>query len=115
MGYRLSVENESRTIDFYGTKHYGYSFVDKQEGMEYPSYRYLLRLKKITGEEYWGYGCSPEIILTAKQFEHFIRLYSKEWEEKQGCYADWEGRTLLSEKEMIELLNSNERKIVSWY
>ena len=107
MGYRLSIENESKTIEFYGTKHYGYSFVFKSDGMKYPSYRYLIKLKKITGGECWDYGCSPEIILTAEQFEHFIKLYSKELEEIDGYL-------LISEKEIAELLKSNERKIISW-
>ena len=105
MGYRLDVYNESKTINYYGTKHYGYSFTTMEDGIEYPSYRYLLKLKKITGEEYWDYGCSPKIILTAKQFEHFIKLYAKELEQ---------GRLLLTEPKIIELLKSDERKIISW-
>lgn len=103
MGYRLNVENESKTISYYGTKHYGYSFVDEQGGMEYPSYRYLLKLRKIDGDELWDYGFTNEIVLTAKQFERFIKLYSKELE-----------RSLLGEKEIAELLESDERKIIYW-
>ena len=114
MGYRLDVYNESKTINYYGTKHYGYSFTTMEDGIEYPSYRYLLRLKKITGEEYFDDGYCPKIFLTAKQFEHFIKLYAKEWEQIKGRYPDWKGRLLLTEPKIIELLKSDERKIISW-
>lgn len=109
MGYRLDVRNESDIEcknSYYGTKHYGYSFCFHDEGMEYESYRYLFKLGKVT-EDVTFICSSPEIILTADEFEHFIKLYAKE-------FMDMCGYNILEEPIMVDLINSKERKIISW-
>ena len=119
MGYRLNVDNFDGTINYYyGTKHYGYSFIQgyqwDKECLKYPSYRYLKYLKKIDGFELWEYCCSPTIVLTARQFKHFITLYAKEWEEIQGMYRDWQGRFLLNDQGIKDALKDKGIKVLSW-
>ena len=117
MGYRIDIYNENKTINYYGTKHYGYSGDTSEELKEFPSFRYLIKIGKFKEDEFYvfDYGCHNEIILTAKQFEHFIKLYSKEWDNIKTTYKDWQDeRTLLNEPKIVELLNDKTRKYISW-
>ena len=107
MGYRLDIRNDKNTIEFYGTKHYGYNFeygykCDKQ-CLEYPSYCFLKSIDRVSGWEHWDYGSNIHIILTAEQFKTFITLYSLE------CYGN-----ILEEKEIKELLEDKGNKLLTW-
>ena len=119
MGYRIDITAENG-LNFYGTKHYGYSFeygykYDK-ECLKYPSYRYLKYLKKVDGDDCWNYGCYNPIDLTAKQFRHFIKLYAKEWAEIQTQYGDWpESRSLLNEPDIKALMADKGNKHLEWF
>lgn len=117
MGYRLEITNKEKTIEFYGTKHYGYSFAVAEDGAEeYESVRYLIELGKIEYDDVFRYGFDVEIELTADEFEHFIKLYSKEWEDLRSGYVDWQNRkTLLELEEIQELLKDKGNKILSWW
>ena len=106
MGYRLNVTNEDKTIDFYNTKHYGYSFTNaKDGGLAYPSYCYLLELGKITGDEVFDYGLDLEITLTADQFKEFIGRYAYE--------IEWP--SLLETHDIALLLKDKGNKTLSWW
>lgn len=116
MGYRLDITNKEETINYYGTKHYGYSFQMAEDGAEeFESIRYLIELGKIDPYECFFYCSDIEIELTADEFEHFIKLYSKEWEDICSFYADWAGgKTLLDNEDIQKLLKDKGNKILSW-
>lgn len=117
MGYRIDIYNEDKTINFYGTKHYGYSGDTSDELKEFPSFQYLIKIGKFKKDKWYvfDYGCENNIVLTAKQFEHFIKLYSKEWDEIRTMYVDWQdGRTLLDQPDIIKLLNDKTKKYIRW-
>ena len=79
MGYRLGITNKDKTIDYYGTKHYGYTFEIAEKGAKhYPSVKYLIDLGKLEPNTIFDYCLSPQITLTADEFEKFIKLYAKE-------------------------------------
>lgn len=108
MGYRIIIEDKDNNF-FYGTKLYGY--VDHEKCL---SYKYLVKIEKFTGEEFFFDCIDNEITLSADQFNKFIHLYSKEWEKEKRRYGDWDNRTLLQEPEIIKLLSNNNDKRISW-
>lgn len=118
MGYRIDITAENG-LNYYGTKHYGYSFEfgyrHDKECLNYPSYRYLKYLKKVDGYECWNYGFYGKIDLTARQFNHFIKLYAKEWDEIKGIYRDWGERSLLNEPEIQDLMKDKGMKHIEWF
>ena len=103
MGYRLFVESEDKTLNFYGTKFYGYNFEYASEGRKYASIRYLYELGKISDRTVFDYQYDIEFTLTAEQFAKFIVLYADEY-----------GEDLLQNKEIRALLADDRDKILSW-
>ena len=107
MGYRIDITSSATGLNFYGTKHYGYSFAAgyewDSECLKYPSYRYLKYLNKINGYEIWDYCCENNIRLTAKQFNHFIKLYAKEYNEE-----------LLNNEIIKDLMKDKSDKLLRW-
>ena len=106
MGYRLNIKCFSDPqLKFYGTKLYGYQAPEKLKSKQYlkslfPDYDY--------DASYWE--GDPNLILTADEFEYFIKLYADDWYEYSG--------QLLSQHEnwgSIELmLRSPFDKEISW-
>lgn len=111
MGFRIFIENKSHTLAFYGTKHYGYCSVDIAE---LPSFKYLESIRKVESEDSLtldaGVYFDP-IILTAEQFNTFIKLYNEEY--MSGISWNQPGN-MLEDDEMIKLMNDKEDKEVSW-
>lgn len=117
MGYLLYViSKENENLNFYGTKHYGYTFELVEDGIEeFESVKYLVELGKLELYDFFNYSSDIEIELTADEFKHFIELYSKEREDLFGGYADWSGaKTLLDNPEIKELLKDKSNKILRW-
>lgn len=113
MGYRLNIK--CKDISFYGTKHYGYAFEYLEDGMKYPSVKYLASIGKTENYDAFLYGLENKITLTAVQFRKWIKLYAKEWEKLKVSFQDWPaGRTLLGESKIKEMLEANERKVIWW-
>lgn len=78
MGYRLNVSSKTNSDkSYYGTKLYGY--VDEKN---LQSYKWLERHGKLTGDEVWDYGCENTIVLTAEEYQEFIKLYARDYCEK---------------------------------
>lgn len=115
MGYRLCCE--CGDVSYYGTKHYGYTFGYADDGAkEFASVRYLVSIGKISEDDFWDYGMDNEFVLTAKQFDTWIRLYAEEWRKLQNAYSDWPPiRKLLEEPDMKKLLLSDGDKKISWF
>lgn len=116
MGYRIDITNEDGTIWYYGTKHYGYSFFWLDEGLKYPSVKYLYDLGKVGREKRiicWDYGCDNNITLTAKEFKKFIKLYAKEIDDMQ-MKATHTHYYLLEDKDIKALLKDKGDKKIEW-
>ena len=109
MGYRLFIQSEDKTLNFYGTKFYGYLFEFAEEGKEYPSVRYLFELGKLEDDDLFDYGTGIEFTLTAEQFREFITLYAED-NLKYGLFR----RDILQDKEIRALLADDRDKILSW-
>ena len=67
MGYRLEI-SEFKDLNV-GTKLFGYT----EDVTKFRSHKWLLENNYITGEEYWSYGCNPQIVLTNEEFKEFIK------------------------------------------
>lgn len=112
MGIRLYVTNESRTLEYYGTKHYAYNGImfgsDALEaGLK--SAEYLYRLGKIDKETYFGDCNETHIELTADEFRTFIALYSDEIKIQEK--SEWR---LIDHPQIKALIDDPEDKIVCW-
>lgn len=106
MGYRLGITNEDETIQFYGTKHYGYSFEIAKFGAErYPSVKYLIDLGKLDENAIFDYGFDNTLVLTAEEFEKFIKLYDLEYHR---------GNLLLLDENIKALLKDKGNKKLDW-
>ena len=103
MGYRLNIDEHK----YYGTKLYGY--VNEKQ---LKSYKYLEKNKIIDGDECWFDGTENRIFLQPDEFKKFIKLYNqdinKEYADKRN--KDW----FINEKEIQELLESENPKIIYW-
>lgn len=108
MGYRMEIKDGAGNY-FYGTKLYGYV-----EHEELESYQYLVELGKFDGWEFFIDGNHYPILLNAQQFDRFIHLYAKEYDEEQSTYPDWDGRTLLEDPKIVELLSTPNDKHIEW-
>ena len=75
MGYRLEMSEIKYSAC--GGKLYGY--VDDEKQLR--SYKWLLDKGYIDGDEYWGYGYNPQIILTPHDFKEFIKLYLEDFKQ----------------------------------
>lgn len=104
MGYRLEISKMKHA--YCAGKLYGYT---TEEDLK--SHKWLLEHEYITGDEYWSYCTNPKIVLTAREFKEFIKLYNEDlndlgWSEEK----DW----LINDKEMQELINDNCDKVLEW-
>ena len=99
MGYRLEVSK----IDYVycGGKLYGY--VSEEKLKQLKSYQWLLKKGYIDGDEYWSYGCNPQIVLRASEFREFMKLYIDD--------RDWKHDDLALE----ELMASDGFKLLEWF
>ena len=105
MGYRISIKDGVNS--YYGTKHYGY--YDYYKEHEFESYKYLLSIGKMDGDELFDYGYYGDIELTPEEFRIFIELYNKEYNEFRSVSHD-----MMEEPEIISLYNSDRNKQISW-
>ena len=110
MGYRLFVESEDKTLNFYGTKFYGYLFNYAEDGKIYPSVRYLFELGKLEDDDFFDYGTGIEFTLTAEQFREFITLYAID-NLKHGLFK----RDIFQDEEIRALYDDEGDKILSWF
>lgn len=116
MGYRLDITNKDKTIEYYGTKHYGYTFVDISGGLKYPSFKFLYAIGKFDDEPdtwLWDYGFDNYITLTAEEFETFIKLYAKEFDEIMERKYN-EHYNLLEHEDIKALLEDTDDKELHW-
>ena len=100
MGYRLEISKVEYASC--GGKLFGY--VDNEKNLK--SYQYLLENGHINGDECWDYGCNPQILLNAKEFKEFIKLYSEDWKDKYGIEYH---------SDDSDLIDSNSDKLLEWY
>lgn len=77
MGYRIDITDVVTKTNYYGTKHYGYAKCGDEHQLE--SFKYLVSIGKMKGDEYFEYGCENACVLNAEQFRRFIELYNKEY------------------------------------
>lgn len=108
MGYGLDIrlkDSDNEDFHFYGTKLYGYA---KLEPLL--SYQYLKSSigKEAEEKDIWDYEVDHEFVLTADDFQSFIHLYEKDFEKETGI------KNLCNNKEIQNLLNSDEDKVLSW-
>ena len=118
MGYRIDITNKDKTIKYYGTKHYGYTFVDIEDGLKYPSFKFLYELGKFDEEPdtwLWTYGFNNYITLTAKEFKKFIKLYAKENDEIMERRGYIEHDRLLDDEKIKALLKDKGDKEIQWF
>lgn len=112
MGIRLYVTNKSKTLEYYGTKHYSYNgtlFGDDALEAGLKSAEYLYKLGKIDRETYFGDCNDTQIELTADEFRTFIGLYSDE----TGTQGN-PGWRLIDHPQIKELMEDSENKILCW-
>lgn len=103
MGYRLEISKIKYSTC--GGKLYGYTDVH-----ELKSWEWLLKNKYIDGDEYWSYGCNPQIVLDAEEFKKFIKLYLEDLDEN---YAFKEYLQVLKD-ELIKLSRTKCDKLLEW-
>lgn len=108
MGYRLEIQR-IKPSEYYGTKLYGYS-VDLEK---LKSYQLLKQLGKVDGTEYWSYGFKGNIILNAKEFKQFIKLYDEDL-FNNPIYRQMEKNEFINLPEIQKLLKSKEDKLLNW-
>ena len=108
MGYRpaiIEIEYKPER-DWYGTKLYGY--VDDTYALE--SCKYLLEIGAITDDYAWGYGCDGDVVLTAKEFREWIRLYDEDLKREMGYSLE-----VMQEWEKLKrMIDSDNDKLIQW-
>ena len=111
MGYRLTVVcKENPTLEYYGTKLYGY--LDGEEFELLKSAKFLKRQGIMDGDEYFGYGFYTEYTLTFLQFKRFAELYEYDMKYGVGYYGtnnqfEWGD-------DMRKIIDHPGDKIISW-
>lgn len=109
MGYRPEIKDlRNPDLCFYGTKLYGYV----ADESELPSYQYLIQIGKLTHEDdYWGYGFTHEMTLTAEEFRKFMELYEQDFDEFGGFgkLSEYHDYNIIQ-----ELLESGSDKHIEW-
>ena len=80
MGYRLEISEIKYSAC--GGKLYGY--FDEEN---FKSRKWLLERGYIDGDEYWSYGCNPQIVLRPDEFKEFIELYNEDWNSVKADVA----------------------------
>jgi hypothetical protein len=103
MGYRLEISEIQYKAS--GGKLFGY--VDKEKLL---SHKWLLDKGFIDGDEYWNYGCNPQIVLTAEEFREFFKLYG---EDLKNFYK-YDINEII-DKDLEDLLKSKNDKLLEWW
>lgn len=114
MGYRLEISKMKHV--YCAGKFYGYESVDAYNSK---SVKWLLDNKFIKdedyeGEVYWGYDFNPQIVLNAKQFEEYIKLYNEDLNEF-GCQVGNIKDALINDEEMKNLIADRCNKVLEWF
>jgi hypothetical protein len=110
MGYRLEISEINYKAC--GGKLFGYFGNTKDELEELKSYRWLLEKEYISGDEYWSYGCNPQIVLNDDEFREFIKLYNDDWNE---CYKGQISKDIINDEDIQELMGTNKDKLLEWF
>ena len=100
MGYRLEISEINYKAS--GGKLFGY--VDKEK---LKSHKWLLEKGFIDGDEYWDYGCNPQIVLNHEEFKEFIKLYKEDLKE----FYQYD----LEELFFKDLLENDNDKLLEWW
>ena len=101
MGYRLEISKIKYCAC--GSKLYGY--VDDEKKLK--SHQWLLEKGYIDGDEYWDYGCNPQIVLSPDEFKDFNK-FKPEYIEYQKDY-------IINQKEIQELINGENDILLEWW
>lgn len=109
MGYRLEISKIKYT-GVCGGKLYGYT--DDETLHKMKSYEWLKKNEYIEGDECWGYGFNPQIVLNKEDFIEFVKLYNEDLNNFYDCYneKDW----FINNEEIIKLMNDDSKKILEW-
>lgn len=104
MGYRLEISKIEYKES--GGKLFGY--VEDETKLE--SWKWLKNHEFITGDEYWDYGCNPQIVLDDDEFKEFIELYIFDLHNyyKYEIDSDWI-------KSLRDLAKTKEDKLLEWW
>lgn len=104
MGYRLEISELKYKKS--GGKLYGY--VEDETKLE--SWKWLKKHDYIDGDEYWDYGCNPQIILRNEEFQEFIELYIHDLQNyyKYTLDDDWI-------RDLRDLGDNDDYKVLEWW
>lgn len=110
MGYRLEVSEVKPRHTICGGKLYGYSAGQSEgDGIEkLKSYQWLKEYGAINGNEFWCYGCSIDVVLSAENFREFFDLYCKDFKRING-------HELTLSPVAIKSYENEEDKLIQWY
>lgn len=103
MGYRLEISELIPASS--GSKLYGY--IPEEEVKKLKSHKWLLERGYIKGDEYWSYGCNPQIVLDNTSFREFMQLYAEDW------FDTYKMKFWL--ENFDELMKSDNFKILEWF
>lgn len=104
MGYRLEISKIKYSTC--GGKLYGYTETDNLK-----SFKYLYNKGYLEGDEYWSYGCNPQIVLSATEFKEFIRLYIDDLKEYYHYGEDEKSEII---EDLIRLSKTKGDKLLEW-
>ena len=107
MGYRLEISAVKYRAC--GGKLYGYS-----DEKELKSHKYLVEKGYLDGDEYFGYGFNPSILLRADEFKEFIKLYNEDYNESRQLEGE-DKDCIINDRNIKELLENDENKLLEWY
>lgn len=110
MGYRLEVSEVKPRPTICGGKLYGYAAGQSEgDGIEkLKSYQWLKEYGAINGNEFWTYGCSIDVVLSAEDFREFFDLYRKDFEQING-------HELILDSDAMKSYENEEDKLIQWY
>lgn len=109
MGYRLEMSKIKHSAC--GGKLYGY--VDDEKKLK--SHQWLLEKGYIDGDECWGYGCNPQIVLSPDEFKEFIKLYNEDVNNFKSFYIKRQKDLILNSIEIKELMDSDCDVLLEWW
>lgn len=109
MGYRLEVAEVEPEFKICGGKLYGYyGMVMKGDGIEeLKSWNWLKTHGIIDGSEFWDYGCSIDVVVSADDFREFWALYAEDYEAITG-------RRLELDDVAKACLENDKDKLLTW-
>lgn len=105
MGYRLEISKIKYKAS--GGKLYGYTETDNLK-----SFKYLYNKGYVDEDEYWSYGFNPQIVLTAKEFKEFIKLYINDLKDYYN-YSEEEKNVIT--QDLIRLSKTKGDKLLEWW